>query len=228
MPDFKTSAADDARSVVAIAETTEMMLLQVHSVVLKKICADVAGVVGVVKQMLQTVLAQILREVQMSRADVADTIVGDEVVADCAGAERMLQLRCRALLLLSLKLLENFLLHVHAVLWLKLRLHRRHKPHVTEEESGRHMQDADSRNRLAGTHCLQLVVGVGGCSWSCADVVEVAGGRNWAGISDVAVRHSRCRSCRDIAEQELKCCQKSVARRSARAAAACWLCRRFR
>ena len=69
----------------------------------------------------------------MSRADVADTIVGDEVVADCAGAERMLQLRCRALLLLSLKL-ENFLLHVHAVLKLKLRLHRRHKPHVTEEK----------------------------------------------------------------------------------------------
>jgi hypothetical protein len=86
-----------------------------------------------VKQILQTVLAQILREVQMSRADVADTIVGDEVVADCAGAERMLQLRCRALLLLSLKL-ENFLLHVHAVLKLKLRLHRRHKPHVTEEK----------------------------------------------------------------------------------------------
>ena len=166
----------------------------------------------------------------MSRADVADTIVGDEVVADCAGAERMLQLRCRALLLLSLKL-ENFLLHVHAVLKLKLRLHRRHKPHVTEEKkkkNGRRMQDADSRNRLAGTHRLQLVVGVGGCSRSCADVVEVAGGRNWAGISDVAVRHSRCRRCRDIAEQELKCCQKSVARRSARAAAACWLCRRFR
>ena len=110
--------------------------------------------------MLQTVLAQILREVQMSRADVADTIVGDEVVADCAGAERMLQLRCRALLLLSLKL-ENFLLHVHAVLWLKLTLHRRHKPHVTEEEGGRHMQDADSRNRLAGARRLQLVVGVG-------------------------------------------------------------------
>ena len=147
----------------------------------------------------------------MSRADVADTIVGDEVVADCAGAERMLQLRCRALLLLSLKL-ENFLLHVHAVLWLKLRLHRRHKPHVTEEESGRHMQDADSRNRLAGTHRLQLVVGVGGCSWSCADVVEVAGGRNWAGISDVAVRHSCCRSCRDVAEMLLEnVCRQSAA-----------------
>ena len=47
--------------------------------------------------MLQTVLAQILREVQMSRADVADIIVGDEVAADCAGAERMVLLRCRAL-----------------------------------------------------------------------------------------------------------------------------------
>ncbi len=52
--------------------------------------------------MLQTVLAQILQEVQMSRADVADTIVGDEVVADCAGAEIMLLLRCRALLQLML------------------------------------------------------------------------------------------------------------------------------
>jgi hypothetical protein len=52
--------------------------------------------------MLQTLLAQMFREVQMSRADVADIIVGDEVVAGCAGAERMLLLRCRALLQLML------------------------------------------------------------------------------------------------------------------------------
>jgi hypothetical protein len=44
MPELKTPAADDARSAVAVDETTEVMLLQVHAVLSKALTSQMLSV----------------------------------------------------------------------------------------------------------------------------------------------------------------------------------------